>query len=99
MTDRQIRWSDRATDENENLSTYLLSEWGVEITIRVRNLIDDAATRIHRTPEQFPIFLKSMKVRRCVVSPQTSIFFKVYKKEIVIMSIFDNRQNPRKRKL
>jgi plasmid stabilization system protein ParE len=99
MANRKIRWSDRATDENENLSTYLLSEWGVEVTIRVRNLIDEAVARIHRTPEHFAIFLKRKNVRRCVVSPQTSIFFKVYKKEIVIMSIFDNRQNPRKRKL
>jgi plasmid stabilization system protein ParE len=99
MENRPLRWSTRAREENRKLTIYLLGEWGEKIATRVSGLIDKAAQRIHQTPEQFPIFSKHKRVRRCVVSPQTSIFFRVDKEEIIIISIFDNRQSPRKRKL
>jgi len=85
--------------ENDKLTDYLLAEWGVEIAQKVAQLIEDTADRIRRNPEHFPIFIKGKKIRRCVVSPQTSIFFKVNKDEIFIISLFDNRQSPRKRRL
>ena len=99
MADKSLIWSDRALDENRKLLDYLLSEWGDEITSRVNEQIEKTAKRIQQAPDQFPIFSKRKNVRRSVVSPQTSIFFKVYRTEIVIISVFDNRQSPKKRKL
>jgi plasmid stabilization system protein ParE len=99
MADKSLRWSERALKENRKLLDYLLSEWGEEITLRIKEQIDRSADRIHLSPEHFPVFLKSKNVRRCVVSPQTSIFFKVNRSEIVIVTLFDNRQSPKKRKL
>ncbi|GAC1307943.1 MAG: hypothetical protein NVSMB24_20770 [Mucilaginibacter sp.] len=99
MSDKSLRWSERAREENNNLSDYLLNEWGEEITARIAEQIERAANRIQQSPDQFPLFSKRKNVRRCVLSPQTSIFFKAYRTEIVIISVFDNRQNPKKRKL
>jgi len=67
--------------------------------MRVSIEIDLTIIRIKNSPEHYPIFKKAKKVRRCVASPQTSIFFKVDGELIEIMSVFDNRQNPKKRKL
>jgi plasmid stabilization system protein ParE len=94
-----IRWTDRALSEYEQLAEYLFEEWGEDIMLRVIAEIDHTVTRIQRSPEHFPVFIKSKGVRRCVASPQTSIFFKVKEDSIEILSLFDNRQNPRKRKL
>ena len=99
MADKSLRLSDRALEENRKLLDYLLNEWCNEITSRVHKQIEKTADRIRQTPHQFPVFLKRKNVRRSVVSPQTSIFFKINKNEIVIISVFDNRQNPKKRKL
>jgi len=99
MADKDLRWSDRALEENGKLLDYLLSEWGEEIALRIKEQIDNAAHRIQNSPEHFQVFIKSRNIRRCVISPQTSLFFRVHKKEIVIMSIFDNRRSPKKRKL
>jgi plasmid stabilization system protein ParE len=99
MADKSLRWSERAREENNNLLDYLLNEWGEEITLRIAEQIEKTAIRIQQSPDQFPIFSKRKHVRRCVLSPQTSIFFRVYRTEIVIISVFDNRQNPKKRKL
>ena len=89
-------WSDRAADEYEKLQSYLYQEWGEIITQRVINDITQNITRIQNSPEQFPFFYKTKKIRRCVVSPQTSIFFRFTSERIEIASIFDNRQNPKK---
>ena len=95
MLSKPLRWSKRSNDEIEKLILYLRSNWSVEITNRVLDLIDHAAGRIQTSPEQFPLFSKRKRAQRCVVSPQTSIFFRVDKDEIVIISVFDNRQSPR----
>jgi plasmid stabilization system protein ParE len=94
-----LKWTDRALEEYDKLLIYLYSEWGEEITLRVVLEIEKAVLRIRNSPEQFPIIQKRHNVRRCVMSPQTSIFFKLRKDYIEISALFDNRQNPRKRNL
>jgi hypothetical protein len=83
----------------KNLLDYLLEEWGDEIITRVISEIDQTLSRIQSSPEQFPVFLKRKRIRRCVASPQTSIYFKINRNAIELYSFFDNRQNPKKRKL
>jgi plasmid stabilization system protein ParE len=94
-----LKWTDRAIEEYAKLLDYLYEEWSEEITQRVITEINNTVSRIQNSPEQFPVFIKTKQVRRCVASPQTSIFFKIKKDYIEIISLFDNRQNPKKRKL
>lgn len=99
MPDKDLKWSDRSLEENRRLITYLYNEWGEEIALRIQEQIDKAVIRIQQSPEHFPVFSKRKNIRRCVLSPQTSIFFRAHKQDILIISIFDNRQSPKKRKL
>ena len=48
---------------------------------------------IQKNPELFPVS-EFEKLRKCVVSKQTSIFFIIEKNKIYIVSVFDTRQNP-----
>jgi len=96
---KTLLWSIRALNEYKNLLDYILGEWGERIRDRVVSEFNDSLSRIQNSPEQFPIFLKRKNIRRCVASPQTSIYFKVHKDDIEILAVFDNRQNPKKRKL
>jgi plasmid stabilization system protein ParE len=98
MADRLI-WTTRAREEYANLQDYIYEEWGEDIATRVIKEIDQTVYRIKNSPQQFPIFRKKMEIRRCVASPQTSIYFRIDKGAIEIMAVFDNRQNPKKRKL
>lgn len=94
MAETQLLWSDRALNDYENLVAYLWNEWGEQITLRVINELEAAIIRIQYQPEHFPIVLKNKSIRRCVFSPQTSIFFRINSGTIEIISLFDNRQNP-----
>lgn len=94
-----LRWTERAASDYEKIVDYLLEKWGIEITLDVIHDFERAFSQIEKFPEHYPIFLKKKKIRRCVVSPQTSIFFKAKNEIIEIITLFDNRQHPRKRKL
>ena len=96
---RVLFWTPRALSEYDKLVEYLYDEWSEEITKRVITEIGNTLLRIQAAPEHYPIYVKRGKVRRCVASPQTSIFFIVKNEHIEIFSIFDNRQHPNKRKL
>jgi plasmid stabilization system protein ParE len=99
MADKSLIWSTRALTEYRKLVEYLLDEWNAEIAAKVTNELDQAVNRIQTSPEQFPFQVKARNIRRCVMSPQTSIFFKATKTSIEVISLFDNRQDPKKRKL
>ena len=96
---REISWTDRALNEYENLVDYLYGEFGETVTLRVIAELNQSVARIQQNPEQFPFYIKSKHIRRCVASPQTSIYFKVNKDIIALLSLFNNKQNPNKRKL
>jgi plasmid stabilization system protein ParE len=92
-----VIWSERADLEYNKLIDYLLTNWGLTITEEIIEKVTIAINRIAASPNQFPVSVKSKQIHKCVVTKQTSLFFKVIKKKIIIISVFDNRQNPKKR--
>ncbi|WP_149242299.1 type II toxin-antitoxin system RelE/ParE family toxin [Dyadobacter sp. 32] len=96
MEASELEWSERAVNDYENLAEYLYEHWGENIALKTLHEIDIQIRRIARNPGQFPLFIKDKEIRRCVVSPQTSIFFVRKIQRICLLSIFDNRQNPEK---
>jgi len=94
--ERQLEWSERAILDYEHLTEYLFIKWGYNITLRVLSEIDHQINRVKNNPEQFPIIVDHSEIRRCVASPQTSIFFVVKPQSVYVLSIFDNRLNPDK---
>lgn len=98
MKVRELLWSARALAEYDDLIDYLWFNWGENILLRVTDDLNTILIRIQENPEHFPIVIKRKDIRRCVFSPQTSIFFTANKNLVKIVSIFDNRQNPNKLK-
>jgi len=92
-------WSDRSLKEYDDLIYYLSNHWSEDIALRVMVEIDQTVLHIQASPEHFPFYSKRKKIKRCVASPQTSIYFKVYNDKLEILTIFDNRQNPKKLKM
>jgi len=58
--------------------------------------IESSVMKILGTPEMYNIIYKNF--RRCIIRRfPFSIFFTIENSEIIIHSVFDNRQNPQKR--
>ena len=94
-----IVWTELAESDLNNIAIYLLGEWS-ERTLNTFYLkLELALSRIQGNPKQFPFLNKSKRYRRCVVSKQNTIYYKEFDKHIVILRIFDNRSNPKKRRI
>jgi plasmid stabilization system protein ParE len=96
---KEVVLTDRAIVEYYKLFDYVFEEWGEEIAARVSLGLYQTLQNIQKHPEYYPVYIKRKKIRRCVASRQTSIFYKIEKDVIRILSFFDNRQSPHKLKL
>ncbi|WP_161889870.1 type II toxin-antitoxin system RelE/ParE family toxin [Pontibacter russatus] len=96
---KAVEWSARATNEYLATLGYILQHWGNEAAERFEDSIFHQIDRIARNPAQFPLINQTRAIRRCVGTPQNSIFFREQEKHIQLLSVFDTRQSPDKLKL
>lgn len=93
---RRVVFSKNASEKLENLLVYLESRFSEITKNKFISKLDSVIYLIQKDPE---IFLKSesnKNYRKCIVSKQTTIFYRFNTKEVRILSFFDTRQNPSK---
>jgi len=90
-----IVYSARAKSEYRNILIYVIEEFGVDTARKVDDLFDKVILQIADNPEMYPVFDKKRKIRKCVVSRQTSMFYKINKSVVEIISFRGNLMNPK----
>ncbi|GGA65181.1 hypothetical protein GCM10008015_02480 [Flavobacterium palustre] len=90
---REVVITPRAKIEVENIFNYIEAKWNNEIKKKFSTKVNAAIKLIIENPELFPISNTNKKIRKVVISKQTSLFYHFNSKHIVIVSIFDTRQN------
>ncbi|RVT79548.1 type II toxin-antitoxin system RelE/ParE family toxin [Flavobacterium sufflavum] len=95
---REVVITPRAKIEVEEIFNYLEAKWNNEVKRKFSNKINFTIQLIVKNPELFPISSINKKIRKVVISKQTSLFYHFNIKHIVIVSVFDTRQNPNKLK-
>ena len=94
-----ITWTNNALANLDNLIQYLTDNWTEkEIAIFFRKL-DKRINIISQRPQLYPLTSNRKDVRRSVLTPQITIYYKINKQAIEILTLFDNRQNLSKLKL
>jgi len=92
---RKIRLSKRAMKKLDSLLVYLEEEWSAKVKQEFVLKLDKSLKQIQRIPNSFPESEKIRGLRKCVVTKQTTIFYKYSDTSIDVLTIFDNRQNPK----
>jgi plasmid stabilization system protein ParE len=92
---REIRLSKRAMTKLDSLLVYLEAKWSTQVKHDFVQKLDKSLNQIQKLPDSFPESEKIKGLRKCVVTKQTSIFYKYSEKNVDIVAIFDNRQNPK----
>jgi plasmid stabilization system protein ParE len=95
---REVVITPKAKIEVEEIFNHLEAKWNNEVKKKFSNKINAAVKLIVENPELFPISSTNKKIRKVVISKQTSLFYHFNSKHIVIVSVFDSRQNPNKLK-
>jgi len=92
---REVRLSNRAMKRLDKLLVYLEKEWSIKIKNDFIVKLDKSLNKIQKLPDSFPESEKAKGLRKCVVTKQTTIFYKYTETTIDVVAIFDNRQSPK----
>jgi plasmid stabilization system protein ParE len=93
---REIIFSKNAEKNVIDLLEYLELKWSIKVRDKFISKLDKSIYLIQNEPEIFPKSQINKEHYRCVLSKQTTIYYKYNSKQIRILSLFDTRQNPTK---
>jgi plasmid stabilization system protein ParE len=93
-----ISWTPTARKTYFAILDYLEKSWGEK---DIRNFISEVNTllnQIANNPEMFPSSKKMKNVRKGLISKHNSLYYRINpsKKELELLTFWDNRQDPRK---
>jgi plasmid stabilization system protein ParE len=89
-----IRFSKSASAKLENLLVYLEIKWSMKVKQNFIAKLDRSSLQIQNHPDSFPASDRINGLRKCVVTKQTTIFYKYSDQAINVVAFFDNRQDP-----
>lgn len=96
---RHVKWSSAAKVDIGNISDYIMLEWGKSVLTRFLVKLDRIIYQISINPKQYPEINTELKIRKCVVTKQNTLFYKIKGETIEIVRIYDTRQDPGKLKI
>jgi plasmid stabilization system protein ParE len=96
----KVYLSELAEDKLTKLTHYLHSEWSLKVKNEFVSKLTDKINQIASHPESCPQSAIQKGLYKCVVTRQTSFYYRIKSElnEIEIITIFDTRQNPDKLK-
>jgi plasmid stabilization system protein ParE len=93
---REVFVSKKAERQLVNLFNYLEENWSESVKKDFIIKLDKRIDIIKNQPEAFPVSTIKSQVYKCVITKQTTLYYKFDQNRIYIITIFDTRQNPNK---
>ena len=93
----KIFWTNRASKNFDIILEYLEVEWGDQVTKRFIKDVYDFLELLVEFPEIGSIENKEKGIRGFTLIKQINIFYRITTDKIIILGLFDNRQNPSKK--
>ncbi|TVR37765.1 MAG: type II toxin-antitoxin system RelE/ParE family toxin [Cryomorphaceae bacterium] len=91
---KTVSFSESAKQDLEFLLSYLEETWSVRVKYAFIDELDLALQTMAAFPDSFPSSAFKRGVRKCVVSKQTTLYYRTKKNEIEVIAIFDSRRDP-----
>ena len=91
--DYKIFWTEEAIQNLEEIIDYLLNNWSQREVDSFKSKLSRQIDLIKTNPKMFPISFFQPRLRKAVLSKQTSIFYEIDDNMIYIAYVFVNHQN------
>jgi len=88
-----IIWTDEAKNSYKIIIANILENWNIEIVLKLESEVDSLLNNLSNNKHLCPKSSQEKKLRRCVVSKQTSLLYEIKGSSIYLISFFDNRTN------
>ncbi|KAA9324935.1 type II toxin-antitoxin system RelE/ParE family toxin [Adhaeribacter soli] len=95
---RKVVLSKRAEKKLASLFDFLTEKWSEKIKHDFIQKLDKRIEAIKNKPESFPESEIQKGLFKCVITKQTTLYYRFTSRQIQIVTIFDSRQNPEKLK-
>jgi len=93
---RTVLISKTAEKKLEKLFGYLVEKWSVKVKNEFIQKLDKNIELIRKQPKSSPESEKENGLRKCVITKQTTLYYRFDSKKIKIVTLFDTRQHPNK---
>jgi len=90
-----VRYSIRSYQEYDAILDYVADKFGSAVASRVDIYIEEIIDQIAINPQQFPYSDKRKNLRRCVISPQTTLYYRFDGECVELASFRGNRMDPK----
>ena len=91
----QIAWTPIAQETHRQIFNFILENWSIDIAIKFDDELQELLHNLKQYKHLCPPLPKRTGVRKCVISKQVSLLYRVLEqnKKIELLSFFDNRAN------
>jgi len=89
----KVIWSPEAVVSYEKTIVFILDHWTVDVALRLEDDVNVLINNLEEYQYFCPLSRKDKKIRRCVISKQTSLLYEVNKTHLDLIAFFDNRTN------
>ncbi len=91
---KPVDWTELALDDLNNIVNYLQVNWNSAVIENFIQLTERTLEFISCYPKMYRMVNKGKRVRRCVLTSQNSLYYRVFKGRIQVIRIYDNRRKP-----
>jgi plasmid stabilization system protein ParE len=95
----KVRYSERAKNEYLKILEDLNKDFGIRVAEKVDKRIQKILAQIVINPNQFPESKERKNIRRCVLSKQTTLYYKHNNDYIEVVTFWANQKNPKQKRL
>lgn len=93
----KIVWTKRAFLRLNDLIEHLEREWGKDVTGRFVSHVFRTIDLISEFPQIGSVEIAEENIRGFLISEQTKLFYRIKGRRIILLTLFDTRQNPSKK--
>ncbi|NVJ47224.1 MAG: type II toxin-antitoxin system RelE/ParE family toxin [Cytophagia bacterium] len=91
----KIVWTDEAEESFDEIFQYLCRKWSLDVAQNFAQRVDDMIKVISEKPRIFKQS-RTKLVYQALVSKQVSLFYLLKDENLILLSFWDNRQDPDK---
>ncbi|MFN0050181.1 MAG: type II toxin-antitoxin system RelE/ParE family toxin [Cytophagales bacterium] len=96
MDRKSIEWSEKFTEDVENVVAYLVYNWSKKTALSFIDKLNNKIDFITYSPFSGIPYRKYKNIYKILVTKHNALFYKIYDNRIELLNLFDTRQNPSK---
>lgn len=95
----EIIVSERAENNLDKIISYLLTQWNETVKNDFLDRFKNTLKLLSKNPFMFQVYSKRKNIRKCLISKQNAMYFRIVDNVVEIITIHDSRRNPKTLKL